>query len=144
MGLDTARTALADTRAVPGETARNPSSRSAIFPRGMATSVGSPSSGPSTVNANDWEPGYVNSVVGAAQFTILPAVFFTSPGAFSNGVFQMTVAGFAGSNYVLQVSSNLTQWSSIATNTPATSPFKLSDPTAPGGSARFYRVLQQP
>jgi mono/diheme cytochrome c family protein len=97
-----------------------------------------------TVNANAWEPGYVNSVVGAAQFTVLPGVFFTSSGGFTNGVFAVSFAGPTGSNYVLQVSSNLTQWISISTNTPTTSPFVLSDPDAPGHATRFYRVLQQP
>jgi uncharacterized repeat protein (TIGR03806 family) len=97
-----------------------------------------------TVNANAWEPGFVNSVVGAAHYTILPGVFFLSAGQFTNGIFQMTFAGAVGSNYVLQVSTNLMQWTSISTNTPASTPFVLSDPSAPGGLARFYRVLQQP
>jgi len=94
-----------------------------------------------TVSANAWEAGYSNSVVGTAQFTILPGVFFLSPGGFTNGLFQMALAGPVGSNYVLQVSTNLTQWTSINTNTPATTPFVLSDPSAPGGSSRFYRVM---
>jgi hypothetical protein len=55
----------------------------------------------------------------------------------------MTFVGPVGSNYVLQVSTNLLQWTSISTNTPATLPFVLSDPSAPG-AARFYRVLQEP
>ena len=83
-------------------------------------------------------------MVGAAQYTILPGIFFLSPGGFTGGTFQMSFAGPVGSNYVLQVSTNLTQWTSISTNTPATSPFVLSDPGAPGASARFYRVLEQP
>ena len=78
-----------------------------------------------TVNANAWEPGYIDSVVGAAQFIILPGVSFISPGGFTNRMFQMSLTGPAGSNYVLQVSSNLTQWTSISTNTPADSPFVL-------------------
>jgi len=56
----------------------------------------------------------------------------------------MALSGWAGSNYVLQVSTNLTQWTSLSTNTPATSNFILTDPAAPGASARFYRVLLQP
>jgi uncharacterized repeat protein (TIGR03806 family) len=96
-----------------------------------------------TVNINAWAPGYTDSVVGTAQYTILPGIFFLSPGGFTNGIFQMTFAGPVGSNYVLQVSTNLLQWTSISSNTPATSPFVLSDPSAPG-AARFYRVLQEP
>jgi hypothetical protein len=95
------------------------------------------------LNVNAWAPGYVNSVVGAAQYTILPGVYFVSPGILNNGTFLMTVAGPPGANYVLQVSTNLQQWISISTNTPASSPFTLSDPNAVGRPARIYRVLQQ-
>jgi hypothetical protein len=96
-----------------------------------------------TVNINAWAPGYTDSVVGTAQFTILPGVFFVSPGGFTNGIFQMSFDGPVGSNYVLQVSTNLLQWTSISTNAPASTPFVLSDPSAPG-VARYYRVLQEP
>jgi hypothetical protein len=95
-----------------------------------------------TVNINAWAPGYINSVVGTAQYTILPGLFFSS-GGFTNGIFQMSFTGPVDSNYVLQVSTNLLQWISISTNIPATSPFELFDPSAPG-AARFYRVLQAP
>jgi uncharacterized repeat protein (TIGR03806 family) len=97
-----------------------------------------------TINANAWAPGYIDSVVGVAQFTILPGAYFTGPGDFTNGTFQMSVAGPVGSNYVLQVSTNLLQWRSISTNTSTTSPFGLDDPTTSSISARFYRVLQEP
>ncbi len=97
-----------------------------------------------TVNANAWETGYIDSVVATAQFTILSNIFFMSPGGFTNGIFQVSFAGLAGYSYVLQVSTNLTQWTSISTNTPAVSPFVLSDPGAPSGSSRFYRVIEVP
>ncbi|HUD47494.1 MAG TPA: LamG-like jellyroll fold domain-containing protein [Candidatus Baltobacteraceae bacterium] len=96
-----------------------------------------------TVNINAWAPGYVDSVVGAAQYIILPGSYFTSPGGFTNGIFQMSFAGPIGASYVLQVSTDLLQWTSISTNTPAASPFVLSDP-GDSGTARFYRVLQEP
>ncbi|HTA30311.1 MAG TPA: chitobiase/beta-hexosaminidase C-terminal domain-containing protein, partial [Candidatus Cybelea sp.] len=97
-----------------------------------------------TVNANAWEPGYIESVVDFAQFTILPGAYFTSPIGFSNGLFQMSFNGPAGSNYVLQTSTNLLQWSPLSTNTPLVSPFLLTDTNTPGSTARFYRVLQLP
>ena len=96
-----------------------------------------------TVTVNAWAPGYASSVAGAAQYTILPGIYFTSSGGFTNGIFQMSFAGPVGSNYVLQVSTNLLQWTSISTNTPGTSPFVLSDPSV-SGSIRFYRVFQEP
>ena len=97
-----------------------------------------------TVNANAWEPGFVNSVIGTAQYTILPGVYFVAPGSFTNGTFQMSLSGPVGSNFVLQVSTDLTQWISIVTNTPGASPFVLTDTNAPSSSARFYRVLEVP
>ncbi len=97
-----------------------------------------------TVSANAWETGYVDSVAPSAQFTILPGLFFLSPGGFTNGVFQMAFAGPVGSNYVLQVSADLMNWTPVSTNTPGATPFVLSDPGAPSGSARFYRVVEQP
>jgi hypothetical protein len=96
-----------------------------------------------TVNANAWEAGYTNSVVGAAHFTIQPGVIFTTTGQFNSGAFQMSVAAPVGHSYVLQVSADLQHWTSISTNTPSTLPFELTDP-APAGAARFYRVLQGP
>jgi uncharacterized repeat protein (TIGR03806 family) len=97
-----------------------------------------------TLNANAWAPGYIDSVVGAAQFTIQPAAMFTGSGGFTNGLFQMTFTGPIGSNYVLQVSTNLLHWTSINTNIAATSTFVLTDPSGPGASAKFYRVLEEP
>jgi uncharacterized repeat protein (TIGR03806 family) len=96
------------------------------------------------VDANAWETGFIDSVVGTAQFTIIPGIYFTSPGGFTNGMFQMAFAAPVGSNYVLQVSTDLMLWTPISTNTPANSPFVLTDPAAPGASERFYRVLQEP
>jgi uncharacterized repeat protein (TIGR03806 family) len=96
-----------------------------------------------TINANAWEEGYINSVVGAAQFTILPGVYFTGAAGFTNGMFEMLLTGPVGSNYVLQVSSNLLQWTAISTNTPTNTTFILTDTNTPAPSDRFYRVLQE-
>jgi uncharacterized repeat protein (TIGR03806 family) len=96
-----------------------------------------------TLNVNAWAYGYRNSVVGAAAYTILPGVYFVSPGGFENGAFQMIIAAPTGSNYVLQFSTNLVKWTSISTNTPAISPFTLSDPNASNFTRGFYRVLQR-
>jgi len=97
-----------------------------------------------TLNANAWAAGYSNSVVGAAQFTIQPVAMFTGAGGFTNGLFQMSFTGPVGSNYVLQVSTNLLQWTAINTNTALTSTFTLIDPRTPSAYVRFYRVLQVP
>jgi autotransporter-associated beta strand protein len=96
-----------------------------------------------TLNINAWAPGYVNSVVDAAQFAILPAFYFNSSLGFSNGMFQMSFTGTVGSNYVLQVSTNLLQWTPLNTNLAVTNQFILQDPLATNFPSRYYRVLQQ-
>ncbi len=98
-----------------------------------------------TVNANAFESGFNNSVAASGVFTILPPIFFTSPGMFSNNVFQLHLSATPNKPYILQASTNLTQWASINTNTPPATPFYLTDPNATNFSRRFYRVLlQQP
>ena len=99
-------------------------------------------SGP--VVANAFESGFTNSVAATGLFTIQPPVRFTGPAVYTNGTFQMQLAGVAGKTYVLQGSTNLSNWVSLNTNIPATTPFNLTDPTATNLSRYFYRAVQQP
>lgn len=94
-----------------------------------------------TVSASAFETGYVNSVTASALYQIQP-VYFTSAG-FSNGVFHLGFAGAAGSNYVLEGSTNLTTWTPISTNSAPANFFDLIDPGASNFLYRFYRVVQQ-
>ena len=96
-----------------------------------------------TVSANAFETGYNNSVAASGLFTILPPIMFTSSGSFSNGVFQFQLSATPNQSYVLQSSTNLTQWSPISTSTPSATPFNLSDPNATNFQKQFYRVLLQ-
>ena len=94
------------------------------------------------VMANAFESGYVNSVAVSGLFTIVPPLDnFFSPGFASEGVFQMQFWAPAGKTYVLQASSDLIQWTSISTNTPAAAPFYWADPDAASFPHRFYRVI---
>ena len=97
-----------------------------------------------TLRANAFAAGYTNSVAANGIFTILPGVVFTSPGVFSNGAFQMMIAGATGKTYVLQASTNLFNWAPIATNVPASTPFTVSDPNATNFNHRFYRAVLTP
>ena len=72
----------------------------------------------------------------------IPAIAATlgSPFYTSNNQFQFTVAGSTGSNYVVQVTTNLsppTVWVSLSTNT---SPFTFVDSNANNFPQRFYRA----
>jgi endonuclease/exonuclease/phosphatase family metal-dependent hydrolase len=69
------------------------------------------------------------------------AAVLSAPG-FSAGQFQMLVTGTAGSNYVVQVTTNLSpaNWVGQLTNT---SPFTFTD-TNLTGPQKFYRAIVQP
>ena len=63
---------------------------------------------------------------------------------FSNTVFELKLSGIAGKSYVLQVSTNLTDWLPLSTNTAPSNLFNLADPNAGNFQHRFYRVIELP
>lgn len=69
-------------------------------------------------------------------------VTLTSPGAV-NGQFVFNYTANTGLSYVVEVSTNLVNWLSVATNMPANSPAQFSASLAPNG-AQFYRVARLP
>ena len=95
-----------------------------------------------TVSASAFESGFNNSVAVSAQFNVQP-LYFTSANLLTNGQFQLGFAGVAGSNYVLQATTNFSTWTSITTNTSTTNAFNLFDSSASNFPYRFYRVIQQ-
>ena len=65
----------------------------------------------------------------------------------SAGQFQLQAAGTIGPDYVLQANSTLTNsggWVNLATNTPSSSPFTLTDTNTAAFSNRYYRLLLGP
>jgi hypothetical protein len=85
--------------------------------------------------------GFTYSSV-ATLTVFVPALAATlgSPTYTTDHQFQFTVTGTAGSNYVVQVSTNLsatTNWISLFTNT---APFTFVDSNADGFPRRFYRA----
>jgi hypothetical protein len=95
-----------------------------------------------TLMAKAFETNYNNSVAASALFVIQP-LFFTSEEFTNNGVFQLGLSGVAGSNYVLEVSTDLINWIPISTNLAPANVFELTDSNAAAFPYRFYRVLQQ-
>jgi len=69
-----------------------------------------------------------NSVIGAS--------------ASVNGAFQLTLNGIAGQTYVIDVSSNLLNWSPLLTNVAPANVFSITDSTSSGVLHRFYRARQ--
>jgi hypothetical protein len=66
-----------------------------------------------------------------------------SLGFLINGQFQLGVSGTAGKTYVLQASTDFTNWTSLNTNMVFTNIFKLVDPGASNFPHRFYRTLER-
>jgi len=94
-----------------------------------------------TVSAGAFETNYANSVAASALFLVQPVRFSSS--SFSNGVLQLQFIGAAGSNYVLQASTNLVNWTPVATNPATTTGIIFIDPKSSNYPARFYRAMQQ-
>jgi uncharacterized repeat protein (TIGR03806 family) len=95
-----------------------------------------------TLTASAFESGFDNSIGAAARF-IIQSLYFTSGGIFTNNVFQVGLAGAAGSNYVLQATTNFIDWTSISTNQAVSNVLNLVDPQAGNFPYRFYRAIQK-
>lgn len=70
-------------------------------------------------------------------------VTLTSSGV-TNGAYQLTYSVDTGLTYVLQASTNLVDWLSIATNKANSSSFTFTDTSTTNLASRFYRVRRVP
>jgi hypothetical protein len=95
-----------------------------------------------TVSANAFETSFNNSIAASALvFSCSPCISHRDgflPNHSSNWV-----SSAAGSNYVLQATTNFSTWTPISTNTGHDQLFNLLDPKATNYPYRFYRVRQQ-
>jgi hypothetical protein len=98
--------------------------------------------GNATVSASAFETNFNNSVAVSALFLVQPP-YFTSARFLPNNQFQIGFYGNTGSNYVLEATTNLSNWAPISTNTAVTTPFNIIDPGASNFPYRYYRVFQQ-
>lgn len=63
---------------------------------------------------------------------------------YSNGIYEFSVGGIVGPDYLIQASTNLSVWETIYTTNPAALPFSYTDSDAGIYPARFFRVLLGP
>ena len=63
---------------------------------------------------------------------------------YRNGIFSLTVNGDSGHDYIIQASTNLTDWTGIFTNFMPPLPFIWNDSGASNYSQRFYRIQLGP
>lgn len=60
------------------------------------------------------------------------------------GAFEMLINGDSGPDYIVQASTNMTNWTDVFTNTGPVPPFPWTDTEATNYQQRFYRVLLGP
>jgi hypothetical protein len=77
---------------------------------------------------------------------ILPLLRPDSIGAVSqsSGTLQVQFTGLDGYAYVVQTSSNLSDWTAVSTNYPVNGSFDFVDTPPPGSPRRFYRSVLWP
>ncbi|MGZ5544115.1 MAG: hypothetical protein ACXWIU_05535, partial [Limisphaerales bacterium] len=61
-----------------------------------------------------------------------------------DGTFQTTLIGTAGLTHVVQSSTDLVNWTSVATNTLPTGSFLFTTPVSTTGVKQFYRAIRTP
>ena len=82
-----------------------------------------------------------NALLTVTTRTTTPLQFVSASMA-SDG-FRCQLSGPAGSNYVILVSTNLRDWTPIATNAAPNGTLEFLDPGATARDRRFYRALLQ-
>jgi hypothetical protein len=92
--------------------------------------------------------GAVRSI-GTLAFTAYagpaPPSILLNDGSFGvrSNYFGFNVSGSAGQVVVVETSTDLLNWTELATNTVGASPFYFRDPAPPNSPCRFYRARAQ-
>lgn len=66
-----------------------------------------------------------------------------SSGVTTNGSFQLNLLGHTNKTYVIEVSTNLVNWTPIFTNSTLSGALNFIDTNAPNFTARFYRAVER-
>jgi hypothetical protein len=96
-----------------------------------------------TVSASQPGNGTYSAAPNVVQsfFVVLPNNTIASPQRLSDGTFEFAFYGAVGSNYTLQASTSLTDWTSLFSFACTNSPTVVLDTSATNFSRRFYRVV---
>jgi len=70
---------------------------------------------------------------------VVPSTAFLSS-SLTNGNFKFSFAGQTGSSCLIEVSTNLLNWTPLLTNTPFNGTLNYVDPQTPQFRIRFYRA----
>jgi hypothetical protein len=105
--------------------------------------------GVAAINAGSYNVVVTNAYGSVTSATVtlsvlgVPVSFVTNSGCirFSNGQFYLSLSGLTGQGPVLiEVSTNLPQWTPIFTNPPAFGTIQFVDPSTAGNRYRYYRA----
>lgn len=89
-----------------------------------------------------WQQGRWYMSLGRSLFVLTPPLLFTSATLAGTSQVRLVLNGNAGDTIVTQVSTNLMDWSSIATNTvPVSGTFQVFDTVNSGAQRTFYRAF---
>jgi hypothetical protein len=81
----------------------------------------------------------------AASLTVLGGdVTLSQPQVLSNGAFQMLLEGLPGRDYLLEISPDLTNWTTLRPITYTNGLMPVVDDTATNAAQRFYRARSTP
>ncbi len=100
--------------------------------------------GSAALMAKAFDTGYNESVAARALFNLPASVFFTPSAFFANGAFQMQASGLLGKSYLLEATTDFSNWVSLSTNVAPANVFNLLDNRATNFPARYYRLIQLP
>ena len=76
------------------------------------------------------------------DFNLAPGLLLDKLRGSASGPFKLQLTATLVPSYVIEASTNFTEWTPLMTN--ATSPFEFLDPAAPNHPKRFYRARQGP
>ncbi len=92
----------------------------------------------------DGTSGMIGTIVVKPASVVTPAVL-TGSARLSNGSFESTITNVtAGKTIVVEVSTNLANWTGILTNLNPNTTLTFTDNAATGQARRFYRCYQIP
>ena len=81
-------------------------------------------------------------IIAGVQAPGVPLLAITAAGRLLTGDFELAFQGNLGQTYMLQASTNLTDWVTVLTFTCTNSPMVVVDPDAGSYPHRFYRIAQ--
>ena len=92
------------------------------------------------VVASDGVSFATNNLSVTSALAALPAQWLPATAAVTNRVFSVKIQGIDGVNYVIEATTNFSNWTPVQTNSPVGGLLQFTDPKMTNLPYRFYRV----